>query len=174
MAVMAMTATTTRMTILRPTAMTMTMQAMMMMVMTMTTNAILKMQEKMTTTRKMHVFLGAVFTSMCAELLLRGRTKSLWLHRHHCNGGGQAFAKSGTPRAQDKPLPNGGCGNGAGHVRAKVAAAFAAPTPLHRRRRGMCRLGHSAGAGQAFAVRRPAPRRGTRSDGAGQSVATAN
>ena len=76
MAVMAMTATTTRMTILRPTAMTMTMQAMMMMVMTMATNAILKMQEKMTTTRKMHVLLGAVITSMCAELLLRGRTKT--------------------------------------------------------------------------------------------------
>ena len=76
MAVMAMTATTTRMTILRPIAMTMAMQTMIMMVMTMTTNAILKMQEKMTTTRKMHVFLAALITSMCAELLLGGRTKT--------------------------------------------------------------------------------------------------
>lgn len=93
MAVMAMTATTTRVTILRPIAMTMTMQTMMMMVMTMTTNAILKMQEKMTTTRKMHVFLAAVITSMCAELLLRGRTKTFG-------------CIDTTATAGDRPLPS--------------------------------------------------------------------
>ena len=73
--------------------MTMTMQTMIMMVMTMTTNASLTMQEKMTTTRKMHVFLGAVFTSMCAELLLRGRTKTFG-------------CIDTTATAGDRPLPS--------------------------------------------------------------------
>ena len=87
MAVMAMTATTTRMTILRPTAMTMTMQAMMMMVMTMTTNCYSEdageddndEEDACVPRCRHHIHVRRAATPW--------RYANPWLHRHHSKGG---------------------------------------------------------------------------------------